>query len=201
MTPWVPSALMNHLWQSTLFVIVVWLATLALRKNGARVRCWLWTAASVKFLVPLSMLVSLGERFQWRAAPAAVQPAVSFVMQDILAPAAVVVVAPASVPQSAPVLPWLLLAVWALGAAVVLVSWWRQWLPIRVGAAPRDAGATRRAVRRGRSGGHVIPLDAGTGRRRHPSSAVAASRGHRRTPDARATARADRARAVPYPLP
>jgi uncharacterized membrane protein len=105
MTPWVPSALMNHLWQSTLFVIVVWLATLALRKNSARVRCWLWTAGSVKFLVPFSMLVGLGERFQWRAAPAAVQPAVSFVMQDILAPAVVVIAAPTSIPQSAPVLP------------------------------------------------------------------------------------------------
>ena len=131
MTPGVPSALMNHLWQSTLFVIVVWLATLALRKNSARVRCWLWTAGSVKFLVPFSMLVGLGERFQWRAAPAAVQPAVSFVMQDILAPAVVVIAAPASVPQSAPVLPWLLLTVWALGSAVVLMSWWRQWLPLR----------------------------------------------------------------------
>ena len=131
MTPGVPSALMNHLWQSTLFVIVVWLATLALRKNSARVRCWLWTAGSVKFLVPFSMLVGLGERFQWRAASAAVQPAVSFVMQDILAPAVVVIAAPASVPQSAPVLPWLLLTVWALGSAVVLMSWWRQWLPLR----------------------------------------------------------------------
>ena len=131
MTPWVPSALMNHLWQSTLFVIVVWLATLALRKNSARVRCWLWTAASVKFLVPFSMLVSLGERFHWRAAPDSVQPAVSFVMQDILTPAAVVIAAPASVPQSTPVLPWVLLALWALGAGVVLMSWWRQWLPTR----------------------------------------------------------------------
>ena len=141
MTPWVPSALMNHLWQSTLFVIVVWLATVALRKNSARVRCWLWTAGSVKFLVPFSMLVGLGERFQWRAAPAAVQPAVSFVMQDILAPAVVVIAAPASVPQSAPVLPWLLLTVWALGSAVVLMSWWRQWLPLR--SALRDATPVR----------------------------------------------------------
>ena len=141
MTPGVPSALMNHLWQSTLFVIVVWLATLALRKNSARVRCWLWTAGSVKFLVPFSMLVGLGERFQWRAAPAAVQPAVSFVMQDILAPAVVVIAAPASVPQSAPVLPWLLLTVWALGSAVVLMSWWRQWLPLR--SALRDATPVR----------------------------------------------------------
>jgi beta-lactamase regulating signal transducer with metallopeptidase domain len=131
MTTWVPSALMNHLWQSTLLVIVIWLATLALRKNAARVRCWLWTAASVKFLVPLSILVSLGERFQWRDAPPAVPPAVSFVMQDVLAPAGLVAVAPASIPPSLPVWPWLLLAVWCAGAAVVLVSWWRQWLPIR----------------------------------------------------------------------
>jgi hypothetical protein len=74
MIPWLPPPLMNHLWQSTLFVIAVWLAALALRKNGGRVRCWLWTAASVRFLVPLSTLVSLGERVQWRAAPAAMEP-------------------------------------------------------------------------------------------------------------------------------
>jgi bla regulator protein BlaR1 len=141
MTPGVPSALINHLWQSTLVVSVVWLAALGLRTNAARVRCWLWTAASVKFLVPLSILVSLGERFQWRAAPAAVQPAVSFVMEDVLRPANVVAAAPASIPPSSPVLPWLLLAVWCAGAAVVLISWWRQWLPIR--AALRRATPMR----------------------------------------------------------
>ena len=54
----------------------------------------------MKFLVPLSVLVSLGERFQWRAVPAAVQPAVAFVMQDVLAPAAIIVAAPVSAPQS-----------------------------------------------------------------------------------------------------
>ena len=160
MTPWVPAALMNHLWQSTLFVIAVWLAALALRRNGARVRCWLWTAASIKFLVPLSMLVSLGEQFQWRAAPAAVQPAVAFVMEDVLAPASVAIAAPAIAPQAAPVLPWVFLAVWALGAGVVLVSWWRQWLPIRSALRRCEAAAARRAVRRGRSGGHVLALDA-----------------------------------------
>jgi hypothetical protein len=84
MTSWLPSALANHLWQSTLWVVAVWLATLALRHNGARVRFWLWTAASIKFLVPLSMLVSLGATFQWRDAPIVVQPAVSFVMEDVL---------------------------------------------------------------------------------------------------------------------
>jgi hypothetical protein len=38
----------NHLWQSTLCTGVVWVLTLALRKNCAAVRFWLWLAASVK---------------------------------------------------------------------------------------------------------------------------------------------------------
>jgi bla regulator protein BlaR1 len=139
---WVPPALMNHLWQSTLFVFVVWLAALALRGNAARVRCWLWTAASVKFLVPLSVLVSLGELFQWRGSPAVVQPTVLFVMEDVLAPAGMVdAAAPASIPPSSPVWPWLLLAIWCAGAAVVLLSWWRQWRPIQ--AALRRATPLR----------------------------------------------------------
>jgi bla regulator protein BlaR1 len=142
MTPWVAPVLMNHLWQSTLFVIAVWLATLALRRNAARVRCWLWTAASVKFLVPLSVLVGLGERFQWHAAAAVVQPTVLFVMEDVLAPVSVVAAAgPASIQQSPPVWPWLVLAIWCAGAAAVLLSWWRQWLPIR--AALRRATPLR----------------------------------------------------------
>jgi bla regulator protein BlaR1 len=131
MTIWLPSALMNHLWQSTVCVLLVWLAGVALRNNGARVRCWLWAGASLKFLVPFSVLVSLGERFQWGAAPAAVQPAVSFVMKEVLAPAREVIVMPASAPQSSSLWPWLLATAWCAGAAVVLVSWWRQWLPIR----------------------------------------------------------------------
>jgi hypothetical protein len=41
----------DHLWQSTLFAGVVLLLTLALRKNRARVRHWLWSAASIKFFI------------------------------------------------------------------------------------------------------------------------------------------------------
>ncbi len=201
MIPWEPSALVNHLWQSTLVVAGIWLAALALRHNAARVRCWLWTAASIKFLLPLSMLVSLGEQFQWRTAPAAVQPAVLFVMEDVLAPADVIAVVPASVPPSAPVWPWLLLAVWCTGAVVVLISWWRQWLPIRAALRRATPVTARCEVRRGRSRGAVLPFDAGTSRGRHPPPAIGAARGHPRAADARAVARAHRARALPHPLP
>src|SRR5260370_22068179 len=54
----VPSA--NHLWQSTLFAGVAGLLTVVLRKNRAHVRYWLWLMASVKFLLPFSILVALG---------------------------------------------------------------------------------------------------------------------------------------------
>ena len=60
--------LLNHLWQSTLFAGAIGLLTLALRSNSARLRYWLWLGASVKFLIPFSLLVSLGSHFGWREA-------------------------------------------------------------------------------------------------------------------------------------
>lgn len=46
--------LMNHSWQSTAFAGVAWLLTLALRKNRAQTRYWVWLAASMKFLMPVA---------------------------------------------------------------------------------------------------------------------------------------------------
>lgn len=62
------SPLANHLWQSTLCATAISFLTLVLRKNRAAVRYWLWLAASVKFLVPFSLLVSMGSQLQfgWR---------------------------------------------------------------------------------------------------------------------------------------
>jgi bla regulator protein BlaR1 len=133
----VPPSLLDHVWQSTLFVFAVWLATWMFRQNAARVRCWLWTAASAKFLVPLSIFVGVGERFHWRAAPEAMQPTVSFVMGPVLAPSSSGLLPVTLGAQEFSVWPWLLTAAWALGTTIVLVSWWRQWLPIR--AAVRHA--------------------------------------------------------------
>ena len=41
------SPIANHLWQSTLFAGAAWLLSLALRKNSARVRHWVWVAAAL----------------------------------------------------------------------------------------------------------------------------------------------------------
>ncbi len=55
----------NHLWQSTLFAGTAGLLALTLRKNQARARYWVWLAASVKFLIPFSLLVEIGKRLAW----------------------------------------------------------------------------------------------------------------------------------------
>jgi bla regulator protein BlaR1 len=55
-------ALGDHRWQSTAFAVMAGFLTLILRKNHARVRYWIWQAASVKFLIPFSLLVGIGSR-------------------------------------------------------------------------------------------------------------------------------------------
>jgi TonB family protein len=57
------TSLTNHLWQSTLFALLAGLLTLTMRQDRARVRYWVWLAASVKFLVPFGWLIALGTRF------------------------------------------------------------------------------------------------------------------------------------------
>ena len=130
MTSWVPASLANHVWQSTLFVAFVWLVTLALRRHDARVRYWLWAAASVKFFLPFSWLISLGALVEWRTAPTIAQPAATFVMQEILAPPLLSGAVP-QVPQDTNIGRWVVLGVWLAGTAVVFFWWGRQWRPMR----------------------------------------------------------------------
>ncbi len=134
MIPGYLSPLLNHLWQSSLFAVVAGILTVLLRKNRAAVRYGLWLAASVKFLIPFSWLVAIGSRVEWRAAPAMAASGFSIAMEQILVPQAFAVAASSSVSVAAStriVLSSLLVIVWALGAAAVLRSWWRQWRPIR----------------------------------------------------------------------
>jgi bla regulator protein blaR1 len=130
MTSWVPASLANHVWQSTLFVVFVWLVTLALRRHDARVRYWLWAAASVKFFVPFSWLMSLGALVEWRTAPAIAQPAATFVIQEILA-APLLYDAVPQVPQDTNIGRWVVLGVWLAGTTVVFFWWGRQWRAMR----------------------------------------------------------------------
>jgi bla regulator protein blaR1 len=140
MTPvYLTSALANHLWQSTVFAGIAGLLAFALRKNHARTRHWLWLIASVKFLIPFSLLAAAGGWLGWLTGPLtasrAAQPKLSVVMEQISQPfppsPVPADVTPVVVTHPVSLLPALLLAIWAWGFLAVAFSWWRRWLQIR----------------------------------------------------------------------
>ena len=61
------SLLANHLWQSTGFAAVAALLALTIKENRAESRFWLFLTASMMFLVPFSLLATIGSYFQWAA--------------------------------------------------------------------------------------------------------------------------------------
>jgi bla regulator protein BlaR1 len=134
--------LINHLWQSTIVVAIAWLLALALRKNHARARYWVWMVASAKFLLPFSLLMTAGEWLRSRmAAPIVAKPALANAMEQIAQPFPQVQFFDAG---GAPVaalhanlLPVILLAVWACGASIAVFRFGRGWL--RVYTAKRAA--------------------------------------------------------------
>ena len=125
------SLLLNHLWQSTVFAVVAGLLTLALRKSPARVRYWLWLAASVKFLIPFYLLVSIGSHVDWQTRHSITQPewpiAIEQISQPFIVPLASPHSHPARLPTAASPIPALLFLAWACGSAGVLFSCWLRW--------------------------------------------------------------------------
>jgi hypothetical protein len=52
--------LIDHLWQSSLFVSVAWALAAMLRPHSAALQQWLWRAAALKFLVPFAVFHAFG---------------------------------------------------------------------------------------------------------------------------------------------
>jgi bla regulator protein blaR1 len=137
MIPAYLSGLANHLWQSTLFAAVAALLALALRKNCAQARYWLWLAASVKFLVPFSLLVAVGRQFEWRTAPAVMATPLSVAIETLTPAALPAAVAPSTPSAAFPIAAALLFAIWLCGCVGILSVWCVRWRRIR--AAVRTA--------------------------------------------------------------
>ena len=123
--------LANHLWQSTLFAFAVGLLALLLRRNRAAVRHSLWLAASIKFLIPFSLLIGLGNHIQWRKAPALPQPRTA-VVEQIREPLVTFASPARLLPRRAPIrFPAILFGVWLCGFAANGLAWWRHWRQLR----------------------------------------------------------------------
>ena len=134
-------AIANHLWQSTLFAAAVFLVTLLLLRNAARIRSALWLAASIKFLLPFSLLIWIGALLPGHhravaSTPAAIYSAVDTVGQ----PFSDFDFSPVSASSAHPTtllsrfhsaLPLLIAAVWLTGTIIVLLGWFARWRQVR----------------------------------------------------------------------
>ena len=145
------TAMANHLWQSTLFAIVAAVFTLVLRKNQASLRHHLWLAASLKFLVPFSLLVSLGSRLATLHSSES-QPVFYFVLQTMSQPFH-------QDPDAQGLLgdfllrwlPAMVAILWLAGFVTVIGLWWLRWRSVAAtirGAAHVSHGRVVEILRR-----------------------------------------------------
>src|ERR1700752_813507 len=80
------SEIAKHLWPSTLFALLVAGFAFLMRKNQARIRYWIWLAASLKFLLPFSLLIALGSQVSWRTAPVVERQLVAAFVEGVSQP-------------------------------------------------------------------------------------------------------------------
>jgi bla regulator protein blaR1 len=135
-------AIANHLWQSTLFAVLAAILTLAFKKNQARIRHNLWLAASLKFLVPFSLLTILGGRLASPRFSLSGRSGLFSAVEGFSQPFTFVVVAPADHATTAAylitLLPGLVAAGWLCGFVTVLILWSARWYRV-VAMARRSA--------------------------------------------------------------
>jgi uncharacterized protein (TIGR03435 family) len=133
--------LANHLWQSTLFAVVAIALNFLLRRHRAQTRYWIWLAASLKFLLPFSLLVSLGSQFEGRLSPPRSAPVIIRQASEPFLPVSTLPIP--DTPKASLVTP-LLQTAWIAGSALILGGWLIRWLRIarlRRQSTPLDISA------------------------------------------------------------
>lgn len=151
-------AVADHIWQSTLFVLVAALLAWALKNAPPRFRYGIWLAASVKFLIPIALLISAGGYFKLEGpapipaqAVAAAVTSMSHPFSQLGSASDAFTPPPSSVLTSAPrantaVLPAAIAAVWLIGCAVLLLVRARGWRQISKALRLSSEATTGRAV-------------------------------------------------------
>ena len=139
--------MLYHLWQSTTFLALAAAAARMLRRYPAPARYSVWMAASLKFLLPYSALVSLGGKFAWRTAPVAA--AGVWAAADPIARTAALPGAASAGPRLAAVT--ILTCAWLAGCILVTFRWAARWRMVRAArraAEPVGGGRERIILRR-----------------------------------------------------
>jgi uncharacterized protein (TIGR03435 family) len=150
----------DHLWQSTLFAGAVALLAFAFRRHSARVRYWLWLAASVKFLIPFAALLWIGTQIElvpMAQSGQAIVGLIDNVAQPFTQPEPDRVTLrgrPVPPPEPKPLTTLLVrgfTVVWPLGSLAVLLVWAVRWRRVAVAvrnASPIASGPALESLRR-----------------------------------------------------
>ena len=153
-TQTVGDRLLNHLWQSTLFALLIGGLTLFFQKNDARLRYWLWFAAAAKFLVPFSFLEAVGGSLLGPSVSSLLGLSATSSLDPASLPATIVQFGQPFSPVTASAgstavtppggLEWIPIALWvtwALGVEFVALQRFRAWRIVRAavrGSTPID---------------------------------------------------------------
>jgi beta-lactamase regulating signal transducer with metallopeptidase domain len=140
-------AILDHLWQSTLFTVCAGLLTLILRRNGAHIRYGLWFCASLKFFIPFSLLTLASRSLIHPVVPTyAIAPSTVDAVEHVAQPFSFTAV-PASLAATAPhsSVTQILLVLWIVGAVTVGLVWFMRGS--RLSAALRSAKPLAMSVR------------------------------------------------------
>jgi len=150
----------NHLWQSTLFALCVAGLASTLRGVPARTRYWMWFAASFKFLIPFSVLLSLGSSLaQMCVTSSRLQPAPYYSLDVFSQPFTFTPVAISEPMKTALLAPWhqsihlffIVAVLWIAGSLVVLSCWMIRWRRLAIelrNARPATDGPEFSVLRR-----------------------------------------------------
>jgi len=130
-----PGSWINHLWQSTLFAVAIALLTRGFTNNHSAVRYWLWFSASVKFLLPFSLLVAIGSALPWTPTATAAASGLSVVItqigQPFLESGSSTHTTALPVPHGSGWLTLAILAIWVSGSVALIRLRFRMWRQIR----------------------------------------------------------------------
>jgi uncharacterized protein (TIGR03435 family) len=145
-------AIANHLWQTTGFAATIWLGAFFLRNNPARIRHSLWLIASLKFLLPFSLLIGLGS-FLPRSE--SITPSVTYPAIDLMgepfsefqaASPSPLTQVPALRKQEGIDLPIMLEIIWLCGVGIVLMIWFVRWRKLSLTLQRSSPASTGREI-------------------------------------------------------
>jgi len=125
--------IINHLWQSSCFVLLAGMLAFALRKNSPKIRYWIWLSASLKFLIPFALLVSLGSVVPRPDRHPASVAALVFPNTIVQIAQPFSTASSTTVPVRTPLnwAPAAIGVVWALGFLAITLARYRSWLGVR----------------------------------------------------------------------